>query len=62
MQIVVGFGLDICDLNNEVDLQVVLQVIICCSGLVLIYVCIDVEEKVYLMVLLGVVNIEMVGE
>lgn len=62
MQIVVGFGFEICDLNNEVDLQVLLQEIINCFGLVLIYVCIDVEEKVYLMVLLGVVNIEMVGE
>ncbi|EAP6363000.1 acetolactate synthase large subunit [Salmonella enterica] len=62
MQIAAGFGLDICDLNNEADPQAALQAIIRRSGPALIHVRIDAEEKVYPMVPPGAANTEMVGE
>lgn len=59
--IVEGFGFLICDFNIVSDFYCVLYEVLNCSGLVFIYVLIDVDEKVYLMVLLGVVNIDMIG-
>lgn len=62
MQIAAGFGLETCDLNNEVDPQAALQEIINRPGPALIHVRIDAEEKVYPMVPPGAANTEMVGE
>lgn len=50
MQIAAGFGLQACDLNNEVDPQAALQAIIDRPGPALIHVRIDAQQKVYPMV------------
>ena len=62
MQIAAGFGLQTCDLNNEVDPQAALQAIIDRPGPALIHVRIDAQQKVYPMVPPGAANTEMVGE
>ncbi len=61
MQIAAGFGLQTCDLNNEVDPQAALQAIIDRPGPALIHVRIDAQQKVYPMVPPGAANTEMVG-
>ena len=58
MQIAAGFGLQTCDLNNEVDPQAALQAIIDRPGPALIHVRIDAQQKVPP----GAANTEMVGE
>ncbi|MDP1369163.1 acetolactate synthase large subunit, partial [Klebsiella pneumoniae] len=60
MHIAAAFGLQTCDLNNEVDTQAALQAIIDRPVPALIHVRIDAQQKVYQMVPPGAANTKMV--
>lgn len=61
VKVVEGFGFYVVDFDCVVNFCVVLMEVIICLGFCLIYVSIDVDQKVFLMVFFGVVNYEMIG-
>ena len=61
VKIAAGFGLQTCDLNNEADPEMALEVMMNRKGPCLIHALIDVNQKVYPMVPPGAANIDMIG-